>query len=56
MTGREAYEEDCRRRPTYSYGDKRLPWDRLPPAVQDTWNRNPTPREWPALTPEQAAD
>lgn len=45
--GQMAYEEDCRRRPLYDDGATRSPWDILPAAYQDTWHRNPTPRDWP---------
>lgn len=45
--GQLAYEEDCQRRPFYDDGTARRPWDSLSAAYQDTWHRNPTPREWP---------
>lgn len=44
MTGREAYEEDCRRCPTYPDGTPRKAWDKLPDICRWSWNRNPTPR------------
>jgi hypothetical protein len=49
MTGREAYEEDCRRTGgVYPFGShaKRPSWDELPDYAQGSWNKNPTPRRW----------
>lgn len=47
MTGREAFEEDVRRQPTYPGTDKpRKTWDELDEIQQLSWNRSPTPREW----------
>ena len=46
MTGKEAYEEDVRRSPLYHDGSPRKVWDQLSEAVQWSWNRNPTPREY----------
>ena len=46
MTGKEAYEEDVRRKPTYHTGEPRKAWDKLDKAIQDNWNRYPTPRDW----------
>jgi hypothetical protein len=37
VTGREAYEEDVRRKPTYSDGTARVPWDRLPDFARHNW-------------------
>lgn len=48
MTPQQAYEEDCRRRPNYSDGTPRKPWDALGALEQWSWQRNPTPREWKA--------
>lgn len=48
MTGKEAYEEDVRRRPYYHNGAKRRSWDQLDDVIQWSWNRKPTPREYPA--------
>ncbi len=45
MTGRQAYEEDVRRKPTYEDGTRRLPWDCLPDYAKATWDYNPTPRK-----------
>ena len=47
MTGREAYKEDVRRKPTYHNGQPRKQWDDLDAIAQWSWNRNPTPRDWP---------
>lgn len=46
MTGREAYEADCRRKPSYPNGAPRLAWDQLDSVAQWSWNKNPTPRPW----------
>jgi hypothetical protein len=46
MTGREAYEEDCRRRPTYPDGTPRKTWEELADVERSSWDRDPTPREW----------
>lgn len=46
MTGREAYEEDVRRKPTYDDGTPRKTWDKLDRMAQSTWHLNPAPREW----------
>ena len=43
MTGKQAYEEDVRRKPNYHDGSPRKRWDQLAPEVQNTWNKNPTP-------------
>lgn len=42
--GQIAYEEDCRREPTYHNGKPRTPWDSLDPLARDSWERNPTVR------------
>jgi hypothetical protein len=42
-----AYEEDVRRRPTYDNGVPRCTWDQLPDIAQWSWEKNPTPRDWP---------
>ncbi len=46
MTPREAYEEDCRRKPTYETGQPRKAWRELGEVEQWTWRRDPTPREY----------
>lgn len=46
MTGKEAYEEDCRRKPCYDNGGKRKEWDELCPIFQRQWNEKPVPRNW----------
>jgi hypothetical protein len=48
--GQAAYVEDCRRRPHYPDGQLRRSWDKLEDYVQATWERDPTPREWEALS------
>lgn len=55
MTGREAYEADVARRPTYHDGTARRAWEALPDHVRATWERNPTPRTWEAVEAEQAS-
>ena len=45
--GERAYNIDCERKPTYHDGSLRLCWSQLSRHVQDSWERNPTPREWP---------
>ena len=52
--GQAAYEEDCRRKPTYPNGGQRIPWERLPDYAQWSWEREPTPRDWaPTPSPEE---
>ena len=47
MTGEEAYNEDRRRVPDYPHnGQPRPLWHQLDDVVQDSWNRNPTPRSF----------
>ena len=41
---KEAYEEDCRRRPNYGDGSPRPSWHALSRLAQESWYRNPTPR------------
>lgn len=41
---RAAYEEDCRRRPTYHDGAPRVGWGALPEFVKDSWRRTPIPK------------
>lgn len=48
MTGQEAYQEDCRRQPHYQDGAPRPAWDALGTIEQGSWERNPTPRAYPA--------
>jgi hypothetical protein len=44
---RKAYEEDCRRKPTYeNNGGQRRTWDELPDLVKNSWRKNPTPRTY----------
>ena len=45
--GQNAYEEDCRRRPMYDDGTRRPAWDNLDQLSRDSWERNPTTRDWP---------
>lgn len=42
MTGREAYEEDVRRKPLYEDGTPRKRWDDLPEIVRWSWKRRET--------------
>lgn len=47
--GQLAYEEDCRRMPTYRGNGKTTPrpqWEDLPSYAKWSWEKNPTPREW----------
>lgn len=56
--GREAYEEDCRRSPTYVFGTdpetgkpadgtkKRRPWDEIDEAARESWRQDPTPTDY----------
>ena len=48
--GRVAYEEDCKRMPAFRHRGVtaclRSTWDELPEAVRDSWEKNPTPRNW----------
>ena len=50
--GEAAYIEDLRRQPIYPHtGERRPAWAQLDAWVKQSWERNPTPREWnaPAL-------
>lgn len=50
--GELAYNEDLRRQPIYPHnGGRRPTWAQLDAWVKQSWERNPTPREWntPAL-------
>lgn len=49
MTGKEAYEEDVRRKPTYHTGEPRKTWDELDSVEQWSWNKDPQPREYDAV-------
>lgn len=44
--GQVAYEEDVRRCPNYEHGEPRATWSMLKPWVQETWERDPTPRNY----------
>lgn len=44
--GQVAYEEDCRRRPTYHTGQPRRAWHELDNEVRHNWEKSPTPRNW----------
>lgn len=44
--GQLAYEEDCRRCPTYFGGEKRRPWEKLGEVERLSWERCPEAREW----------
>lgn len=45
-TAQAAYEEDCRRRPLYHDGAPRKSWHKLGDVAQQSWYRNPMPREY----------
>lgn len=38
--GREAYEADVAKKPTYHHGGKRPKWEDLPEIAQESWRRN----------------
>jgi hypothetical protein len=44
--GEIAYNEDVRRRPTYDKGAPRPAWAALETHAKQSWERNPTPRDW----------
>jgi hypothetical protein len=56
--GRAAYEEDCRRCPTYVFGTdpetgkpadgtkRRLSWDEIEEAARESWRADPTPTDY----------
>jgi len=57
MTGREAYEEDTRRKPTYPHNGRPRPrWDDLDDIAQSSWVKSPSPREWKRLPQETEND
>jgi hypothetical protein len=45
--GQTAYELDCLRAPRYHDKTERAAWDRLPEYARWSWERNPTPRDYP---------
>jgi hypothetical protein len=49
--GQIAYEIDCERKPTYHTGERRPAWAALEAYAKQSWERNPTPREWNAPAP-----
>jgi hypothetical protein len=49
--GEAAYNEDVRRRPTYDKGAPRPTWAQLDAWVKQSWERDPTPREWTQAAP-----
>lgn len=49
--GQLAYEEDLRRCPNYHDGTPRKTWDQLT-FERQSWQRNPTPRDYIALHKE----
>lgn len=46
--GELAYNEDVRRRPYYDGGTPRRSWAQLDDHAKQSWERDPTPREWTA--------
>jgi|GEM_PF-3895120 len=52
-TPQEAYEEDCRRKPTYDNGDPRVSWADLPQWAKWSWERSPSPRDWGTKKPPE---
>ena len=50
--GEIAYIEDVRRQPIYLHtGEPRLTWAQLDAWVKQSWERQPTPREWKQIKP-----
>jgi hypothetical protein len=50
--GELAYNEDLRRQPIYLHtGEPRPTWAQLDAWVKQSWERNPTPREWKQAVP-----
>lgn len=50
QAAREAYREDCQRRPLYPCGTPRKQWEELAEIVKDTWRKDPWPRTWETTT------
>ena len=46
--GELAYNEDVRRQPTYHTGERRPAWTALETYAKQSWERDPTPRDWTA--------
>lgn len=44
--GELAYNEDLRHQPTYHTGERRPAWAALETYAKQSWERDPTPREW----------
>jgi len=44
--GELAYNEDVRRQPTYHTGERRPAWAALETYAKQSWERDPTPRDW----------
>lgn len=44
--GQIAYEQDCVLCPNYHDGAIRRSWETLPEWAKQSWERNPTPREY----------
>jgi hypothetical protein len=51
--GEIAYTEDVRRRPTYHTGEPRPAWAQINDWAKTSWERNPTPRDWPTPTKQE---
>jgi hypothetical protein len=45
--GQISYETDCQRAPRYHDGTPRKAWGELPEHAKWSWERNPTPRDYP---------
>lgn len=52
--GELAYNEDLRRQPLYHTGEPRLTWAQLDAWAKQSWERNPTPRDYPRAVKAQA--
>lgn len=48
--GEAAYNEDLRRQPLYHTGEPRLTWAQLDAWAKQSWECNPTPRDYPRAT------
>ncbi len=49
--GEKAYNEDRKRAPTYPDGTRRRTWASMPQWMRDTWEKNPSPREYAPNAP-----
>ncbi len=47
--GQIAYEADITRHPSYHDGTPRRTWENLSEVIQSSWEKNPTPRDYPTI-------